>query len=201
METERKVIIMKDLSGYLKDSQIKKIYYAADKWRDKLLIRLLWKSGRRITEILNLKVKDIDFEEKRILWIILKKKIGKGEVVKSWKTIDIKTLELLAWFINQLELKPDYYVINAGNPFKPITRQRAFQIVRRAGKLAGIEKVGEKKIHPHHFRHSFAVNMAHKLKSPADMRKLQKHLEHSHLGMTETYLQFGDFGLGELIED
>jgi len=189
--------VMRDLSGYFKEGQIRKIYYACDKWRDRLLIRLLWKTGRRISEILELKVSDIDFTEGRILWNILKKK----KPYKTWKPIDSKTLQLLGWYINEVGLQEDHFVLNAGDPYKHISRQRAFQIVRRASKKAGIKKVGEKKPHPHHFRHSLAVDMAKKMKSPADVRKLQKYLEHSNLAVTEVYLQFGDEEIRGLLED
>ena len=195
--TNSNIQVMKDLSGYLTEKQMLLLYRSADKWRDRLIIRLLWKTGRRITEVLRLKVKDIDFAEMRILWNIIKKK----KPYKAWKPIDEKTIDLLGWYIDKIGLQKDHYVLNAGWPDKPITRQRAFQIIRRVGKLAGIETVGEKRIHPHHFRHGFCVALSKKLKSPSDVEKLRRIMEHSNLGVTQVYLQFGDEELRELIED
>jgi len=179
--------IMKDKLGYLNTEQIKNIYRAAESARDKVLIRLLWMSGRRISEILQLKVNDIDFNREMITWNILKKK----QPMRAQKTIDTKTIQLLKWYIFINKMGWDDYVLCPGfNRERHITRQRAFDIVRRLGKKAGIIMVGSKKLHPHHFRHSRAMRLAEEAKTPADIKKIQKILEHAHLGMTEHYLGF-----------
>lgn len=189
--------VMKDVAGFFKPGQRRAIYNACDKWRNKLLIRLLWKTGRRVSEVISIRVIDIDFETKKILFNILKK----GQKLRKWKYIDSKTLDLLGWYIAQTGLRPEHYVLNSGNPLKHITRKCAFEVVRKASKKAGIEMVGEKKPHPHHFRHTWAVEMAKRIKSPGDLRKLQMGLEHSSIGMTEVYLQFGDDDLSEFIDE
>ena len=192
--------VMTDLRGFMTVEERKKMYNACDMWRDKVLIRLLWKSGRRITEILSLRVEDIDFENKKILWNILKKK----KPLKRWKEIDDYTIELLYNYTiktGQYGRSCLLFQTVEGDKEKPISRQRAFQIVRRIGKKVGITHVGEKKLHPHHFRHSFAVDLARRLKTPADVRKLQKVMEHSSLAITEQYLQFGDEGVRDLLDD
>lgn len=188
---------MKDLQGYLTQQEIKNIYNACRNWRERVLIRLLWKSGRRISEILELKVKDINFEERNIVWTILKKKAPTRKV----KPIDNFTIELLGGYIKESNLLNEHYVLHNGNGLKHISRQRAFQLIRRICNEAGIFLVGDKKPHPHHFRHSFAINLAKKAKSPAHIRLLQRTLEHSNLAVTETYLQFNDEELRELIEE
>ena len=197
MDNSTHIEVMKDLAGFFKPGEREKIYNNCKSWRDRVLIRLLWKSGRRITEVLNIKVKDINFQDANILWIIIKKK----KPFKKWKPIDKLTLELLSHYVISSGLKDDHYLLHAGYPQKHISRQRAFQIVRRLCKIAGIEKVGDKSPHPHHFRHSFAIDVAKKSKSAADIRKVQQLLEHSTLAMTEQYLQFGDSDLRSLVED
>ncbi len=197
MKQSSHIEVMKDLQGFFKPGEREKIYNSCDSWRDRVLIRLLWKSGRRITEILNIKVKDINFQDRNILWLIIKKK----KHFKKWKPMDTRTLEILEAYIHLSGLKEDHYLLHAGYPQRHITRQRAFQIVRRLCKKAGVLKVGEKLPHPHNFRHGFAIDIAKKAKSPADIRKLQILLEHSTLAMTEQYLQFGDEDLRTLIED
>lgn len=189
--------IMKDLQGFFLPGQREAIYNSCVNPRDKMLIRLLWKTGRRITEILMLKVKEIDFENANILWHIIKKK----KKTLKWKPVDKRTLVMLFRYINWAKLSPEDYVFKSShNPDKAISRQWAFQIVQNAAKRAGIHYVGSKKPHPHHFRHTFAIEMAKKLKNPADVRKLQLIMEHANMGMTEQYLQFGDEDLRELIE-
>lgn len=201
---------MRDLQGYFKRGERKAIYDAAlieGKVRDAVLIRLLWISGRRISEILNIKIHEIDFEIDKISYHIDKKthKIKgvryKKDLVKL-KPVDKFTIGLLKKYINELELKPSDYLFKSDfKPDSPISRQRAFQIVRRYAEKANIEKVGGKKPHPHHFRHSYAIDRARKLKSPADIRKLQMMMEHSNLGVTEQYLQFSDNDLADMVED
>lgn len=191
------VEIMKDPQGFFRKGERESIYDSCDTYRDQVLIRLLWKTGRRISEILELKVGDIRFDEKLILWNIKKKKV---KDYRRWKPIDTKTLNLLAFCIKEFNLGKKDYMITGIHPNKHLSRQRAFQIVRRLCEKAGVEYVGGKKPHPHHFRHSFAVDMAKRTKSAADIRKVQLLMEHSNLGMTEQYLQFGALDLRDLIE-
>ena len=161
------------------------------------MIRLLWKSGRRISEVLNIKRGDIDFDNRMILWDILKKK----KAIRKWKPIDDWTLGLLSDYLLKSNLdKKEYFLLHTGNPLKHMTRQRAFQIIRKSCKKANIDLVGNKKPHPHHFRHTFSVDIARKMKSPADVRKLQMLLEHSNLNTTEQYLQFSDLEMRDLID-
>ena len=201
---ERNFTVMKDLQGYFKEGERKAMYNAADNPRDKLLIRLLWVTGRRITEILMIKVFEIDFQLNKISFHIEKKteKVDgikqKKDLVKL-KPIDDFTANLIKWYINSNGLKPEQYLFESEfNPGNPISRQRAFQIIRMIAEKAGIEKVGGKLPHAHHFRHSYAIDMARKMESPADLRKLQMMLEHANLGVTEQYLQFSDEELRDM---
>ena len=79
--------VMKDLQGYFKDGERRAIYTAAKSFRDKALIRLLWVTGRRINEILNIKVNEIDFQLKAITIHVEKKtkkiKDEQGNKVKT----------------------------------------------------------------------------------------------------------------------
>jgi integrase len=188
--------VMKDPDGFFRPGQREAIYNSCRSDRDRLLIRLLWKTGRRIGEILNLKVRNINFDEAEILWFIEKKK----KEFPRWKPCDGETLGLLKEYTKGTDI--DEYIFKSSQKVEgPISRQRAFQIIRELCKKAGIDYVGSKAPHPHHFRHSFAVDKARKLKSPADIRKLQMYLEHNNLGMTEQYLQFGNEELRSLVED
>ena len=200
----KRPVIMNDLEGFFTKEQRIKIYNECNnnpndfnKLRNKVLIKLLWKSGRRITEILQIKGKHINFEKRMILWNIIKKK----EPYKAWKPIDNHTLELLDFYMDEYNVGMEDYLIHWANPKKHISRQRAFQIVRKLCSKVGIKKIGDKQPHPHHFRHSMAVDLSRKLKSPSDLRKLQMFMEHSDLSVTETYLQFNDEEMRSLIDD
>jgi len=116
------------------------------------------------------------------------------------KPATVWLLKNLHNYIIDNNLRPQDYVFESSYKDGPITRQRAFQIVREASKNAGVYLVGNKLPHPHHFRHSFAIDLAKKAKSPADIRRIQMWLEHSSLDMTEQYLQFGSEDLREMLE-
>ena len=198
MAEENTPQVMKDLQGYFKSGERTAIYNNAESFRDKVLIRLLWVTGRRLSEVLNIKVYEINFESKQIEIHILKKKKSKT----SLSYIDDFTNNLLKSFIANYGLKREDYLFKSEfNITQPISRQRAFQIIRASCFKAGITHVGNKEPHPHHFRHTFAVEMAKKLKTPADVRKLQLLLDHSTLAVTEQYLKFSDYEVKELIEN
>ena len=197
---------MSDPSGHFKQGQRKEIYNSCESLRDKVLIRLLWKSGRRVSEVLKLKVKDINFKEGNILWHIDKKfkKLKGGGTkkndLKRIKPMDGFTLKLLKHYIDEEEIGSEHYVLFSYDKFSHLSRQRVYQIVARSCEKAGIFHVGNGKPHPHHFRHTFAVNWAKNSTNPADIVKLKNHLEHSDLKVTETYLQFATEESREMVE-
>lgn len=77
---------MKDLRNYLKPNEIESILDKAGKFRDYLIIRLLWKTGIRVSELVNMEVDWIDFEEKMITVF------GKG---KKWRRTPVDRESLM----------------------------------------------------------------------------------------------------------
>lgn len=157
---------MKDLRNYLKPQEIEKMLDNS-KTRDYLIIRILWKTGLRISEVLSLEPSWIDEEDKMITVL------GKGNKMRR-TPVDRDTILTLRTYI---ETKG----IDKEKIFK-ITRQRAFQIIRE---IAAKSKI-DKPIHPHTLRHSYAVNY---LKKGGNLRNLQINLGHSNLNTTAGYLQ------------
>ncbi|MEW6070605.1 MAG: tyrosine-type recombinase/integrase [Candidatus Thermoplasmatota archaeon] len=158
---------MKDFRDYLKPEEVERMLDCAKDSRDYLIIRLLWKTGMRVSELANMEVSWIDFEE-RMLTVF-----GKG---KKWRRIPIDrdTLILLQNYLKNEEIK-------SGRCFD-ITRQRIFQILKDTAAQASIEK----QVHPHTLRHSYAVNY---LKKGGNLRNLQLNLGHAKLDTTAIYLQ------------
>jgi len=206
-------IIMKDLAGYLTPEQVSRMEQSAKNTRDKLLIRVLFHTGRRITEVVGrkaycytykdtgirkdyatingLRPKDINFHENQIIWAIIKKR----QALTKIKPIDKATAHYLHNYIKEENIQPEERVF-------PITRRRAYTIINQAAQKAGISLIGEgKKVHPHHLRHSFAVNFIKKSRKPDAIKKLQRFLEHSTLEMTSSYLQFSTQDDAESIEE
>ena len=172
---------MKSLRGYIKEEDVEKLLNACTSPLCYLILRLLWRTGMRISELLSLKTTDIIWDEQ----ILIVKTLKKRDQQQRRIPIDKKTLDLFRAHLNRKKLSQLIF---------PYTRQWAFNLIRKTGKRAGIVMVGEKKIHPHHLRHSFAVNW---IKRGGDLRKLQMILGHSSISTTAHYLQFSPSELGD----
>ncbi len=188
---------IKDLKGYLEPEQVEKLIAVATNPRDALLVRIPWRTGIRVSELIGIKVSDIDFENRAILIKIQKQRKRDGKTVERRRVVPIDqgTLgmarEYLAW------RKPFPY---KGDLLFPITRQRVDQVYWKLGKRAGIKEIGDpaiskhRKLHPHHLRHSFAI---HCVKHGMSIERLQKILGHASPTTTSVYLQYSVADLHE----
>ena len=158
---------MRDLRNYLKVNEIEKLLDKTENFREYLIVRILWKTGIRVSELTNMEVNWIDYEEKMITIF------GKG---KKWRRapVDRESLMHLKQYLKDNN-------INVGKIF-PITRIRVYQIINDLSSKAEINK----KIHPHTLRHSYAINY---LMKGGNLRNLQLNLGHSDLNITAQYLQ------------
>jgi len=185
---------MSDLRGYLTEAEVKKLYDAAESLRDKLLVRLFFVTGARVSEVVGdvswknkrkvfhgLRVKDVDWKNGVLYLDTLKRKHYPPP--KRIVPIDSITLGLLRQFCELNVLENEDKVFN-------LTRQRATQIIKELGAKAGIEKVGQKKLHVHHLRHSHCIAYVKRNNSLEGLRKLQRKLGHANIETTAHYLQY-----------
>jgi integrase len=137
--------------------------------RDGLLIRLLFETGLRISEALQITLRHLErFEGQPVLRIL-----GKGR--KPRLVACPKPLaDSLQAFAYRRQLTTDERVF-------PINRKRAHQILQAAGKKAGLPK----DVHPHLLRHSDAIE---RLRQTGNPKALQIHLGHNSPLMTMRYL-------------
>jgi len=152
--------------------------------RNKVMLYLLYVTGMRITELLSLRLSDLQFSTSLIA---VSGKGGKGRMIP----IPEMMIGLLKEYIDRIELsqkekkkKPratDYLfpIVYAGK-VKAITRQAFWGILKELWKKTGNKKI----ISPHKIRHSFATHM---LKSGADLRSLQLLLGHENLSTVQIY--------------
>jgi integrase len=178
---------MNDIEGYFTPEQIDRIIDCAKNYRDKLLIMFCFHTGRRISEVLQVKKKHIDFDKGLILFYILKKK----REYKKLKQIDNALLERLRPYVEQLDYE-DYLFPSPYKKDNPISRRQAYNIIRNAAETAGIYSIGNNHYpHPHVLRHSFAITFLRNCKTPTiAIKLLQMILEHSDIKITSQYLQF-----------
>lgn len=146
-------------------------------FRNKAMLELMYASGIRISELINLEISNIDFKE-NIIRIYGK---GKKERIVPINNISIKYLSI--WIEKYrkeiLRTKNNNYIfINTfGNQ---MTRQGFFKIIKNRALECGIRT----EISPHTLRHSFAT---HLLNNGADIRIIQELLGHENLVTTEIY--------------
>jgi len=188
---------IRDLKGYLEPEQVERLMAVASNLRDRLLVRIPWRTGIRVSELIAIRVPDIDFENRAIVIKVQKQRKKDGKVVERRRVVPIDqgTLDMVREYLEWRKQFP-----YQGNVLFPITRQRAQQIVQRLGKRAGITEVGDpavsqrRKLHPHHLRHSFAI---HAIKKGMTVERLQKILGHQSPTTTSVYLQFSVADLHE----
>lgn len=156
----------------LTKEEIKKMIDSTLNIKHKLILKILYGCGLRVSEIINLKKEDINFNEK-LLHIIL----SKGKKDRFVKIPESITRELK----NYTELLNDNILFPSNRGGK-LTKKTIGKIVENAAKKAGIQK----NVYPHLLRHSFAT---HLLESGTDLRIIQKLLGHSNIKTTQIYTQ------------
>jgi len=156
--------------SYLTPEQVNKLEAACSSVEDALLVRVLFRTGARISEVLALRPCDIDYQQQRVELPALKRK----DVSIKLAVMDPATMDRLQSFCDG---KP------AGKKLFPISRQQAYYRVRMAAKKAGLGKV-----HPHTLRDSLAVNWA---LNGGNLNLLQRQLGHRSFSTTvDRYLIF-----------
>ncbi len=161
------------LPKYLKEDKVRKLLNAPDrdKLRDRIILRILYRCGLRVSELTSLKIRDINFSEGMITV-----RGGKGDKDRI-VPIDDDTLDLIQIYIKDREEG----VLILSQRDEPISTRQVERIVKKYAKKADIKK----NVYPHMLRHSFAV---HSLKSGMNLRSVQKILGHSSLTTTQIYL-------------
>lgn len=143
--------------------------------RDSAMLELLYSSGLRVSEIISIKINDLNLENGFL------RVIGKGSkerVVpmnqRAKEKIKVYLSDIRPHLVRNRQ-SPSLFITNRG---LPMTRQRFWQALKKFGDMTGI------KLTPHSIRHSFAT---HLLEGGADLRSVQKMLGHSDISTTQIY--------------
>ena len=158
--------------------------------RNRAIIETLYSCGLRVSELTNLKISDLFFEEGFI------KVTGKGDK-QRFIPISPLTQKYINLYKDQVRVAMkieaafnDTLFLNRRG--KQLTRAMIFTIVKTLGEKAEIQK----NISPHTFRHSFAT---HLLENGADLRAIQMMLGHESITTTEIYMHVDTSHLKEVI--
>ncbi len=150
---------------YLKHSQVIRLINTIANERDRLIVRLIYATGVRVSELCAINVEDIDFEEQTI------RVKGKGDKIRT-VFVDEETLEETNRFIGNT-IEGPLFLGQQGNHISPRTVQHLFKQCAPAG------------ITPHKIRHSYASELYRRSKN---LRVVQENLGHSSIKTTEIYL-------------
>ena len=146
--------------------------------RNRAILETLYSCGLRVTELINLKISNINFKEGYI------KVIGKGDKERL-TPIGSNALKFISIYVNEVRIHQkisknheDFVFLN--NRGSKLSRVMIFTLIKRI-----VDKVGiKKKVSPHTFRHSFAT---HLIEGGADLRAVQEMLGHESITTTEIY--------------
>lgn len=164
------------LPNCLNIDEVKRIIDGTENIKHRCIIKMLYGSGLRLSELINLKIADID--SARMLIHIVKSKGSKDRVVTLPESIlsDLRTYYIL--------YKPDLYLFE-GQSGGSYSAKSVQMVVKNAASRAGIRK----KVTPHTLRHSFAT---HLLENGTDIRYIQELLGHQSIKTTEIYTHITD---------
>jgi integrase/recombinase XerD len=145
--------------------------------RNRAMIEMMYGSGLRVSELIDVKLSNIDLEHSFI------KVDGKGSKQRLVPLSEESEAQMKLWLLirNEMVIQKgfeDYLFLNRRGA--KLTRVMIFTIVKQLAQLAGIKK----NISPHTFRHSFAT---HLLEGGANLRVIQQLLGHESIMTTEIY--------------
>ncbi len=160
------------IPSVLTKEEVKKLLNALPTEKSKLMASLIYACGFRVSELANLKLSNLDFNEK--VGYIRQAK-GRKDRIFNIPLFLVKDLEKQ---IKEQQVDNQEYLFTG--PKGKLSDRNMQKIVRSAAKRAGINK----KTSPHTLRHSFAT---HLLENGVDIRKIQELLGHADLSTTQIY--------------
>jgi integrase/recombinase XerD len=158
--------------------------------RDRAMLELMYASGLRVSELVGLKLADVD------LAVGVVRVVGKGNKERLVPMGDAAAARLRAYLADgrpRLETGRPSAFLFLGRHGRGLTRQAFWQLIKRQAAAAGIRK----SVTPHTLRHSFAT---HLLERGADLRAVQLMLGHADIGTTQLYTHVSRARLKALYE-
>ena len=159
----------KKLPIVLSQGEVKSLIESTDHVKSKLILKILYSSGIRVSELVNLTPKDLDFNQ-NTGWV----RKGKGNKDRLFRIAESMSKQLQKWIQQHPSNK---YLFSETEPMSPRNVQL---LIKTAAKKASINK----KVTPHTLRHSFAT---HLLENGENLLVIQQLLGHENLETTRIY--------------
>ena len=170
----------KRLPMVLTQEEIIKLINSIENTKHKLMIKLLYSAGLRVSELVNLTVKDFEFEN-NYGWV----RHGKGNKDRMFIIANSLKEELLN-HIKENNLNYNNYLFEGR--FGAISVRSIQEIIKKVAKIAKINK----KVHPHTLRHSFST---HLIENGYDVASVQSLLGHNSAQTTMVYLHIAKMSM------
>ena len=163
--------------------------------RDRAIIELLYSSGLRVSELVNLNRDSINLERREFMVRGKGSKdrpifVSKSAADRLQDYLDARTDSLPALFLNNSR---NTQAVDTSGNYRRMTARSVERIVEKYARLAGITK----HVSPHTLRHSFATDL---LMNGADLRSVQTMLGHADISTTQIYTHVTDAHLKEIHE-
>jgi integrase/recombinase XerD len=171
---------------YLNQKDAGTLINGCDNTRDKAVISVFLYTGLRVSELVNLEIGDVDFEE-NIIYV----HAGKGDKDRIVVMPDVCRDCVKVYMKERIKIRSNnnyLFISNKKTRFNTSTVER---MVKRVGERSGIAK----KVTPHVLRHTFATSV---LRNGGDIRFIQQILGHSSLATTQIYTHIDDSTLKEM---
>lgn len=144
--------------------------------RDKAMLELLYATGIRVSELISLKVSDVNLQ----MGYIVAQDSSKERVIPFGHEAKVALTRYMEDARNEMLLDKSSNILFVNCSGEPMSRQGFWKLIKFYAKKAGIEA----DITPHTLRHSFA---AHLVENGADLRSVQEMLGHSDISTTQVY--------------
>lgn len=174
--------VEKKLPAVLSEQEVGDILKATENIKHKAILMLAYSAGLRLSEIVNVRIKDIDSNRMQVR---IEQAKGKKD---RYSLLSVKLLEVLRGYFTQYKPKEYLFEGVAGGMYSP----RSIQLIMQdSAKKAGIKK----KVGVHTLRHSFAT---HLLENGTDLRYIQSLLGHESSKTTEVYTHITTKGFDQI---
>lgn len=174
------------------DAMLKAVeMYKPEGQRNKAIIEVLYSCGLRVSELINIKLSNVNF---RMSTIRIEGKGNKERLIPMGKNAKQEIKLYLKMYRDYLDIAKGYEdVLFLNKRGTALSRVMVFNIIKHLATRAGLKK----KVSPHTFRHSFA---SHLVGGGADLRAVQSMLGHESILTTEIYTHLNDHYLKDTID-